>query len=330
MSSIFEINLPVNQGMIKTFECSRQESILQAGLRAGLPLRYKCTNGSCGECKTQLIEGEVRTIGHQDFHLSPQEQQQGWFLSCTHAPKSTLNIAAPMFNTVQQIPHQCIQAKVKKISLVDKKLAILTLRTPRSNTFQFLAGQNVVLSHHYTERCYPIASCPCSGGELEFHIRNRDSDPFSQRLFNTLKRGETVTIKGPQGQFSLDEHSTRHLVFIAWEHGFAPIRSLVEHFISLEMDNPVSLYWIAKQQPYMENHANSWHSVLDPFDYHWVQPQSTDFETQAIQLLDIIQEDLLLEMSDFYISVPAPMLITLSELLLTAGVDEAQLHASPI
>lgn len=330
MASIFSIKLPIDSENERVFECSGEESILHAGLRAGLPLRYKCTNGSCGECKTRLLDGEIHTIGHQDFQLSAQEQAQGWFLSCTHAPRNDVRISAPLFNTVQQIPHQTIQTKVKRITFTTPKLAILTLRTPRSNTFQFLAGQDVVLSHLLTQKRYPIASCPCSGGELEFHIPRRESDPFSQLLFSSLKRGETITIEGPRGMFSLDEHSTRHLVLIAWENGFAPIRSLAEHLISLEMDNPVSLYWISRQLPYQQNLVLSWRDVLDPFDYHWVERQTSNFEGQVPQLLRQIKQDLMLEMCDFYIAAPAPFLITLSEALLDAGVEEAQLHASPI
>lgn len=330
MSTIHTVTLSNGDRQEKRYECSSEESILQAGLRAGLPLRYKCTNGSCGECKTALQSGEIASVRHQDFHLTPLERQQGWFLSCTHAPRSDLQINAPLFHSVQQVPQQQIETKVKKVSVVSEKLAILTLRTPRSNTFQFLAGQDVVLTHQQESRRYPIASCPCNGGELEFHIPKRATDAFSQLLFSTLKSGDSITIEGPHGLFSLDEASTRHLVFVAWENGFAPVRSLIEHFISLELENPLSLYWITKQPPYQHNLAQSWGAILDPFDYHWIERQSRDFEGQPPQLLQQIRKDLMVEMCDFYIAAPAPFLINLSEALIEADVPEAQLHASPI
>ncbi len=331
MSTIHTVTLPIDGEREKTYECSSEESILQAGLRAGLSLRYKCTNGSCGECKTRLLEGEIKPIHHQDFQLSAQEQREQWFLSCTHAPASTLNINAPLFNTPLQVPQQTIPAKVKKIEMLkSEQLAILTLRTPRSNTFQFLAGQDVELTSNGVTRRYPIASCPCNGGELEFHIPRRRSDPFSELLFTTLKRGASVTIVGPRGQFSLDEDSRRHLVFVAWENGFAPVGSLVEHFISLEMDNPLSLYWITKREPYQQNRAHAWRAVLDPYDYHWLERHNGDCESQVPQLLEQIGQDLMVEMCDFYIAAPAPFLIMLSEALTESGVAEEQLHASPI
>ncbi len=335
MGTIHQVTLPVGESRQKQFECSSEESILQAGLRSGIALRYKCINGSCGECKSRLLAGEITPIQHQDLPLSAQEQQQGWFLSCTHAARSDLDILAPLFDTPLQIPQQQIQTRVKRVELLEEaQIAILTLRTPRSNTLQFLAGQDVVLSHLLVSKRYPIASCPCNGGELEFHIPRRQKDPFSQLLFSSLKRGESVALEGPHGMFTLDEHSGRHLVFIAWESGFAPVRSLLEHFISLQMSNPVSLYWISSERPYQHNRARSWSTVLDPYDYQWISPadEGTDdgFEHSTEALLQLLQQDLPVEMCDFYIAAPATLLIHLSERLSKLGVAEQQLHASPI
>ena len=35
-------------------------TMLDAGLAAGVPMPYSCTVGSCGECRIQLLRGEVR------------------------------------------------------------------------------------------------------------------------------------------------------------------------------------------------------------------------------------------------------------------------------
>lgn len=330
MATLHTVTLPTGTGSSRNYECSEGETILQAGLRAGLPLRYKCLNGSCGECKSQLLEGQITSLRPHDFSLSSQAQQAGWFLSCTHAPASNIQLSAPLFGSVQQVPHQTIQCKVKKITILPDGMAILTLKTPRSNTFQFLAGQSVTLSHLLVEKRYPIASCPCNGGELEFHIPQRAEDPFSQLLFSSLKRGERVTIEGPYGQFSLDEASKRPLVFIAWEHGFAPVRSLVDHLISLEMENPVSLYRIARNAPYLNNHAKAWHAILEPFDDHWISYSSAQWDEPMAELLNTMRQRLEIRNCDFYIAAPAPFLIALSEQLLDIGVKEEQLHAAPL
>ncbi len=327
MSSIYEVKTTSDH---KPFECSSEESILQAGLRAGLPLRYKCSNGSCGQCKSQLLKGETHSLLSHDSPLSEQERANGWFLPCTHAPTCNLEILPPLFEGAIEIPHQTIQCKVKGIQRVTPGLTILTLRTPRSNTFQFLAGQDVTLSHLQAQHRYPLASCPCNGGELEFHIPYQEEDPFSQLLFSSLKKWETVTVEGPQGLFLLNEESGRHLIFIAWESGFGPISSLIQHFISLEMENPLSFYWLSREVPYLENHARSWGSVLDPFYYQWIEPATCDPKALAALLVEQLQQDIPIEMCDFYIAAPASLLIALGEQLLATGLEETQLRGSPL
>ena len=35
------------------------ETMLDAGLREGLPMPFECRNGGCGLCKADLLRGEV-------------------------------------------------------------------------------------------------------------------------------------------------------------------------------------------------------------------------------------------------------------------------------
>ncbi len=327
MASIFQINTVNGE---RSFECSSSESILQAGLRSGLSLRYKCVNGTCGECRTQLISGDIQPLYPHDSILTKQDRADGWFPSCAYAPRSDLEISPPMFGQSTDIPFQLIHCKVKRIQQILPDLTRLTIRTPRSNTFQFLAGQDVILSHLHAQHRYPIASCPCSGGELEFHIRRSEQDPFSKLLFSSLKRGDSVTIEGPRGQFCLNETSNRAFVFVAWENGFAPIQSLIQHFISLEMDNPVLFFWLSEEPPYMENQVRAWSEILDPFHYQWIDMKDTSDQDRAAKLVALIAQHTSVTSPEFYISAPPSLLIALSEALLLAGLDEAQLHGSPL
>ncbi len=49
-------------------------SILEALERAGLDMPSSCREGTCGNCETRFVEGEV---DHRDSVLSPQEQRTG-------------------------------------------------------------------------------------------------------------------------------------------------------------------------------------------------------------------------------------------------------------
>ena len=47
-----------------SFTCEDDDTILRAALRAGLAFPYECNVGSCGNCRFELIEGEVEDPVH--------------------------------------------------------------------------------------------------------------------------------------------------------------------------------------------------------------------------------------------------------------------------
>ena len=332
---IFNIQLKKNK---RNFECSENDPILEGGLRHGLSMHYECSNGTCGTCVAKLIDGNVKQIQHHDFALTKDQKNQGEFLMCCNAPASDIVLELELIGDVKSIAIQIIETKVKKISFINDNLAIITLRTPRSKTLQFMAGQDVELSFKGDTSRYPLASCPCHGMELEFHIRNMPEDAFAAALFTKkIKTKSIIDLEGPKGIFVLKEASTRPMVFIAWDSGFAPIRSLVEHAFSLEMPNPVHFYWAYpadEQAPYLENHAKSWQVIMDDYTYtpiacEFDRSNKNDCHKVAQQIFNTLDLNII-NQSDLYVSAPAEVLIYLGELLLENGLDESQLIASPI
>ncbi|CAB9541613.1 hypothetical protein BROOK1789B_2032 [Bathymodiolus brooksi thiotrophic gill symbiont] len=335
MSNLFNIKL-ISQN--KNYECSTNDSVLESGLRHGLPMHYECDNGTCGACKAKLVDGIIKKIKHCDFVFPQNELNSTEFLMCCHSVASDIEIELDLIDGVKSIVIQNIDTKVKNIYFINKGMALLTLRTPRSKTLQFMAGQDVELSFAGNTSRYPLASCPCHGMTLEFHIRNNKLDAFAQAIFDkSLKVKSKVSLQGPEGIFVLKEDSTRPLLFIAWDSGFASIRSLVEHAFSLQMPNPIYFYWAhpaAESAPYLISHANSWQTMIDQYTYRSIacefdRSSNNDCYKVAKQIFDALDLNIA-KQSDLYIAAPAEVLIYLGELLLENGVDESQLIASPI
>ncbi len=306
------------------FEIHGCETVLEAGLRAGLNLPFGCGNGSCGECRARRIDGEIEQVRNADFHFSPMERQQGWFLMCAHTARSDLVIEAHEVSTAVEIPTQRVTARVHRLERLQEEVLILHLRMPRTQPFRFLAGQCATLRFDGQPAVtLPIASCPCHGLDLAFHIRRRDDAPFSRFVFEHLKKGHKLVVEGPRGDFTLHEDNGCARLFIAWETGFAAIQSLVEHVIAEGNEEPLCLYWLSAtpRGHYLSNYCRSWRDAFDEFHYESIDLKPVGDETWRDAIQRIISERPRLNCMDVYVTAPTNEADWTRNTFAEAGVD---------
>jgi len=294
-------------------------SILEAGLSAGLALNYGCSNGNCGKCKAKLISGEVKKIKPHDYVISEAEKNQGYILACSNTAISDIVLAAEEAGSEEEIPLQKISARVKKVDKLTDNLAVVHLRTPRTERLRFLAGQRAVLSTVGVEPVeYHIASCPCDDRNLQFHICQQEGSPFAEHVFGQIQNSESIMVEGPQGHFVLREDTTRPLLFIAFNTGFAPIKSLIEHAMTLDVNEFSHLYWFHQtdNKPYMHNLGRAWADAFDNFRYSPQQiPDMTDQNNISVNLSKITKDYPELSNFDIYACGSASTISTLNDFL---------------
>ncbi len=68
------------------------ESLLDAGLRAGLKLEFSCTVGGCGHCKVRVLDGEV--LLEEPNCLTPEERAAGYTLACSACATTPVTVDA--------------------------------------------------------------------------------------------------------------------------------------------------------------------------------------------------------------------------------------------
>lgn len=315
-----------------TFLVNGADSLLEAGLRVGLAMNYGCSSGNCGLCKARIVSGQVEKIRHQDYVVSGAEKNQGYVLLCSHTAASDLVIEVQEASHANEIQLQEIDARVKEIKPLTDKVMLLHLQTPRTNRLRFLAGQSVALSIGDDASDYAIASCPCDDRNLQFHIRDVPGNAFAARVFNVLRAGDTVNVYGPVGEFVLQPESTRPLLMLACNSGFAPLKSLIEHAMSLERAESLHLYWLATVQGghYMANWCRAWGDALDNFHYHELNADSLQ-EPNLVQMLARVMTDHpTLSPFDVYVAGPTIFVTKMHAALLQMGVPAAQLVSAVI
>lgn len=68
------------RGTKKDFIAAPGQTLLEAGLDAGLPMPFSCTMGGCGACKAKVISGRV--VMDEPSCLRAEEAKDGYILPC--------------------------------------------------------------------------------------------------------------------------------------------------------------------------------------------------------------------------------------------------------
>jgi len=237
------------------------ETVLEAGLRAGVVLPYGCRNGSCGSCKGKLISGEIRYRDDQVSGITPEERRAGFALFCQVLPRSDLVIETRLVNIEGFPPIHRLPCRVESLEKCNDSILRLFLKLPSTERLQFLPGQHIdVLLAGGERRSYSLANAPHVQEHLELHVRHYPGGHFSEYAFTGLKEKNLLRIEGPLGTFTLREDSDRPIIMVAGGTGFAPIKSIIEHILYRKLGRDVCLYWGARtaRDLYLHDLADRW------------------------------------------------------------------------
>ena len=84
MSETFRVTL---QPGGESFEAPADQTVLLAGLAAGIALPWSCRTGTCRTCIARLVQGHIEhTIPWPG--LSSEEKAEGFILPCVAEPRS--------------------------------------------------------------------------------------------------------------------------------------------------------------------------------------------------------------------------------------------------
>jgi ferredoxin-NADP reductase len=112
------------------------------------------------------------------------------------------------------------------------------IQVPELESFDFQPGQFVTLDLPIHEkpakrwRSYSIASWPDGTNVFELVIVLLEGGAGTTYLFNEIKEGSELILRGPQGVFTLPEPIDRDLFLICTGTGIAPFRSMANHILN--------------------------------------------------------------------------------------------------
>ncbi len=255
------------------------ETLLEAGLRAGLSLPYECRNGACGVCICSVEHGSVSHRPYQQNALPAALKAQGKALMCCAVPAGDLVIEVEGLHGAA-VAARLHAGRVVSLDRLADDVMRLRMVLPDEANLAFTAGQyiNIVLTDG-SRRAFSFANPPHQNDVIELHVRRIPGGRFTGHVFEGMRPGDTVKFEGPLGGFCL-QASDRPILFVAGATGFAPVKSIVEDAFHRGVARPMRLYWGVRRREdlYMLDLAEGWQREHPQFTVVPVlsQPQPQD------------------------------------------------------
>ena len=245
------------------------ESLLDAGLRAGLDLPYECRNGACGLCLCTVQHGSVDHGPFQESALPEALRAQGQTLMCCATPRSDVSIEVVRTGGGARTALQIYEGRVESLERLSPDLIRLTVSLPEGVQVPFTAGQYInIMLDDGQRRAYSFANAPGNSQTIELHVGLVPGGRFTGHVFNEMKPGDALRFEGPLGRFTLQE-SELPILFVAGATGFAPVKSIVEDAFNRGLRRPMWLYWGARRRDnlYLAALAEQWEREHDNFHF---------------------------------------------------------------
>jgi CDP-4-dehydro-6-deoxyglucose reductase, E3 len=248
------------------------ETLLEAGLRAGLALPYDCRAGGCGLCKCTVLHGRVDPGPYQRAALTDAMRAQGQVLMCCAVPLEDVEIEVDgVASLADTSAPKRWHARVQRMERLSPDLMRLHLALPDGERIVFTAGQyiNIVLDDG-AKRAFSFANAPQAGGSavIELHVRLIPRGRFTTQVFERIQVGDEIAFEGPVGRFTLHD-SSQPILFVAGATGFAPIKSIVEDAFARGVQRPMTLYWGARTagELYLQEQIHAWEQAHENFRF---------------------------------------------------------------
>lgn len=218
-------------------------------------------------------------------------------------------------------------------NIEDKSSRVRLLRLAASGgapPMEYQAGQYARLGFaDFDPRPFSIAGPP--GGQTLDFLVTRGGNGVRDYATNSLVIGEKVEVDGPFGDMTRQPDDTTPIVMIAGGSGIAPIRLLIEEYLSGDFTQPVLLYYGVRSMdeiidlPALDEMAKTSRN----FSHHVILSDTPDpggiYRTGFLG--DAVREDFEdLSGHRVFISGPPPMIRSVLPDLAALGLPAEKLH----
>jgi toluene monooxygenase electron transfer component len=207
------------------YDCPDDDTLLRAALRTGLGFPYECNVGSCGNCKFELLEGEVRMAWPEAPGWREKDREKNRYLGCqAHAVGNCVIKLNPAPKYVPVHTPRRFAATLKSSRPITHDISEFSFELKEPLSFE--PGQYALLYLPGIEGARAYSMSNTGGNVWEFQVRRTPTGKGTAVLFDQLKVGTSIELDGPYGMAYLRRDVQRDILCIAGGSGLAPMISI--------------------------------------------------------------------------------------------------------
>lgn len=300
---------------------AEEETLLRGALRAGIGFPHDCNVGGCGNCRFDLVDGEMEMLWADAPGLSERDRRRGKRLACQSRPRGDCTIRVrPSDEYRPAVPPRRLEAVLMRRTPVTADMAEFTFSTVAPAAF--VAGQYALFHPPGVEgvRAYSMSNGPNPDGEWRIVVRRVPGGRGSNAMFDGLAIGDVVALDGPYGHAHYRAEVERDVVLIAGGSGIGPIVSIARAALAVTPRRRISVFEGARTRADLA--FGSLFGAIDPEAITYVpvlsaEPEGSDWAGARGFVHDTVEARLgeSISESEFYFAGPPPMIEALQDLL---------------
>jgi toluene monooxygenase electron transfer component len=208
-----------------SWDCADGDTIMRAAIRCGLGFPYECNVGSCGNCRFDLVGGEVTHLRADPPGLDERDRQRGRRLGCQARPSTDCIVKVRLMpryvSRFRPVRQQATLIGTEELTH-DMREFRFRLDVPS----RFLPGQYALLSVPGVDGSRAYSMCNTREEEWHFQIKRVPGGAATGSLFDDIGVGARIGIDGPYGMAYLREDAPRDIICLAGGSGLSPMISI--------------------------------------------------------------------------------------------------------
>jgi NAD(P)H-flavin reductase/ferredoxin len=313
--------------------CRGEQTLLDSCIQNGIPARYNCRSGECGECIAALLGGEVYEMpGADPAIFNDTHRSAGRLLLCMCFPRGDVRLNVPFAEDGPTIRPSTINTIVESVERVTPTIHKVRVETP--GPVEYRAGQcfEWVVPGIKPNRMYSAANRP-GDSVLDFHVRVYPGGKIGAYVSDSLSPGQNLELVGPFGHFGLSASDWRPTICVAGGTGLAPIHAMLDEAFAHGDSRPIHFFYGARCQEelYCLDTLTNWAAKHGNFTFIPVlsdEPNGSDWsgarglvtEAVAAQFQDAFG-------LEAYLCGPPAMIDAAVDVLEAAGFSDGDIHA---